>query len=49
MDSLLKNDFPNLETLIHSSIESLKPLAPAYKRGIPVKTRFTLPVIVKTN
>ena len=49
MDSLLKNDFPDLETLLYRSIDSLQPLAPAYKRGIPVKTQFILPVVVQTN
>jgi hypothetical protein len=49
MDTLLQKDFPNLEAWLLQSIDSLKPVAPAYKRGIPVKTQFTLPVIVKTN
>ena len=49
MDSLLKKDFPDLEAWIYRSIDSLKPLTPAYKRGIPVKTQFTLPVVVQTN
>ena len=49
MDTLLQKDFPNLETWILQSIDSLQPVAPAYKRGIPVKTQFRLPVIVQTN
>ena len=49
MDSLLQKEFPDLEMWILQSIDSLKPVAPAYKRGIPVKTQFTLPVIIKTN
>lgn len=49
MDSLLQKEFPNLEKWILQSIDSLQPVAPAYKRGIPVKTQFTLPVIIKTN
>lgn len=49
MDTLLKRDFPELEAWLLRSIDSLKPVAPAYKRGIPVKTQFTLPVIIKTN
>lgn len=49
MDSLLQKDFPDLSEWIVQSIDSLRPVAPAYKRGIPVKTQFTLPVIVKTN
>lgn len=49
MDSLLEKEFPDLEMVILNSIDSLQPIAPAYKRGIPVKTQFTLPVIVQTD
>ena len=49
MDTLLRREFPNLETWILLSIDSIQPVAPAYKRGIPVKTQFTLPVIIQTN
>ena len=49
MDTLLKKEFPDLEKLIFQTIDSLQPQAPAYKRGIPVKTQFILPVIVQTN
>ena len=49
MDTLLQKEFPNLETWLLQSIDSLQPVAPAYKRGIPVKTQFTLPVIIQTN
>ncbi len=49
MDTLLQKEFPDLEMLIFNSVDSLQPVAPAYKRGIPVKTQFTLPVIVQTD
>ena len=49
MDSLLQKEFPNMEKWLLQSIDSLQPVAPAYKRGIPVKTQFTLPVIIRTN
>jgi len=49
MDTLLQQEFPDLETWLVQSIDSLQPIAPAYKRGIPVKTQFTLPVVIKTN
>lgn len=49
MDTVLQKEFPNLEAWILQSIDSLKPVAPAYKRGIPVKTQFILPVIIQTN
>ncbi|WP_026451258.1 hypothetical protein [Aequorivita capsosiphonis] len=49
IDTLLQKEFPHLEQWLMQSIDSLQPVAPAYKRGIPVKTQFTLPVIIKTN
>ncbi|SRX51978.1 hypothetical protein [Aequorivita sp. CIP111184] len=49
MDTVLQKEYPNLEKWILQSIDSLQPIAPAYKRGIPVKTQFTLPVIIQTN
>src|SRR5690606_35910966 len=49
IDSLLQNEFPDLEMWILNSVDSLQPVAPAYKRGNPVKTQFTLPVVIKTN
>lgn len=49
IDTVLQKEFPFLKTWILQSIDSLQPVAPAYKRGIPVKTQFTLPVIVQTN
>lgn len=49
IDTLLQREFPDLKMWIVNSVDSLQPVAPAYKRGIPVNTQFTLPVIVKTN
>ncbi|WP_310994307.1 hypothetical protein [Aequorivita marina] len=49
MDTLLQKEFPHLKQWLLQSVDSLQPVAPAYKRGIPVKTQFTLPVIIKTN
>ena len=45
----IKTEFPLLPRWIEESIDSLHPVAPAYKRGIPVATQFVLPIIVKTN
>ncbi len=49
IDSLLQTQLPKLEGLIYQAIDSLQPIAPAYKRGIPVKTSFTLPIVVVTD
>ncbi|MCF6308457.1 MAG: hypothetical protein L3J09_10935 [Flavobacteriaceae bacterium] len=49
IDSILSNQLPFLEHKIIQGLDSLQPIAPAYKRGIPVKTTFKLPIIIKTN
>lgn len=49
MDSLLQVQLPLLESWIRQSMDSLPQLAPAYKRGIPVETRFGLPIVIKTK
>lgn len=43
---LLKNQIPHLDSLISSGVSSLPQMKPAIKRGIPVSTEFTLPIIV---
>ncbi|MAN58835.1 MAG: hypothetical protein CMC08_03245 [Flavobacteriaceae bacterium] len=48
LDSLVRAEFPLLESWLRKSIDSLQPTAPAYKRGIPVKTEFTLPIVLTT-
>ncbi|MEL6810203.1 MAG: hypothetical protein AAFP76_02590 [Bacteroidota bacterium] len=49
MDSVLRHSLPLLQEWLTTSIDSLPPLEPAYKSGIPVKTKFTLPVVIATN
>ncbi len=49
MDTILQRKLPQLKNYIRSSIDSLQPIAPAYKRGIPVRTTFNLPISIKTN
>jgi len=49
MDSVLRSEFPYLEQWILESVDSVSIVAPAFKRGIPVKTEFTLPIIIKTQ
>lgn len=49
MDTLMQQEFPNLKKQIIKSLDSLQPIAPAYKRGIPVKTQFSLPVVILTE
>lgn len=40
---------PQLDSLMNVSVETLPILEPAYKRGIPVTTSFTLPLEIKTK
>lgn len=49
MDSVIGKEFPLLEEWIREGVDTLYPVAPAYKRGIPVRTEFTLPIIFKTE
>lgn len=49
IDSLAALEFPKLKEWISQRIDSIKLLAPAYKRGVPVKTEFTLPIKLRTN
>ncbi len=49
VDSLLQVELPELKDVIFESIDSIQPIAPAYKRGIPVRTTFKLPILIKTD
>lgn len=49
MDSLLQQEFPHLKDSLKYSMDALQLVAPAYKRGIPVKTQFTVPIVVTTE
>ena len=48
MDTVLLQTVPLLKEWLEQSIDSLPKLSPAYKRGLPVETQFTLPVTIKT-
>ncbi|PKA82592.1 hypothetical protein ATE92_0725 [Ulvibacter sp. MAR_2010_11] len=49
IDSLITQEFPHLKNWMLQCIDSIQLVAPAYKRGIPVKTEFTLPIVIKTK
>ena len=49
VDSTIIKEIPNIEALIHSSLDSLPKVFPAIKRGQQVKTEFELPVIIQAN
>ena len=43
----IKVQIPKLDSLVLSGINSLPLLKPAIKRGMPVTTEFTLPIVVR--
>lgn len=48
-DSVIQLEFPKLLEKITQKIDSITLKAPAYKRGVPVKTNFKLPIIISTE
>ncbi len=44
---IVKQQIPNIDSLLTSGIRNLPQLKPAIKRGIPVSIEFTLPILVK--
>ncbi|HSD13053.1 MAG TPA: hypothetical protein VLB74_00240, partial [Flavobacterium sp.] len=38
-----------IDSILHAKLVDLPKVNPAIKRGIPVKTQFVLPVILKTE
>jgi len=49
MDSILQQEIPSLKDWLTNSIDSLPALEPANKEAIPVATKFTLPVVIKSE
>ena len=43
----IQHQIQNLDSLIKVGIENLPTLKPAIKRGMPVATEFTLPIVVR--
>lgn len=47
---LVKSKIPNLDSVLIASINQLPQLTqPAIKRGIPVNSQFTLPILIRVN
>ncbi|MDT0556352.1 hypothetical protein [Patiriisocius hiemis] len=49
LDSLTATRFPNFKEAVLNAISNLEVDAPAYKRGIPVTTSYTLPIVLQSN
>lgn len=48
-DSLTFSTLPELKQLLFESLYSIPQAAPALKRGVPVNTQFTLPLVIITE
>lgn len=46
---IVSKELPQLDSLITESIKSLPKASPANKRGIPVATKFKLPIIINVT
>jgi hypothetical protein len=44
---IIKNQLPKLDSLLEISIQNLPKILPAIKRGIPVTTKYTLPIRIQ--
>ena len=49
IDSITIVEIPNMEALLHQSLDFLPKIYPAIKRGQQVKTQFTLPISIQIN
>ena len=45
-DDAIDDHMPEFNQLITQGLEDLPPLAPALKRGIPVKAKFRIPIVL---
>ncbi|WP_273565563.1 hypothetical protein [Maribacter halichondriae] len=48
-DRFIDMQMPEFDGIITQSLKGLPPLAPALKRGIPVKTKFRIPIQLNTK
>ena len=49
MDTITRAHLPSLEQWLTSALKNIDPIAPATKKGIPVATIYTLPVVLVTD
>lgn len=45
----IENQIPEFQSIITQSLKGLPPLSPALKRGVPVSSKFRIPIIVNSN
>jgi len=44
---IIKNQLPELDSVLSASIQKIPAIYPAIKRGIPVTTKYTLPIRIQ--
>lgn len=49
IDSIIIHQLPKIKFWIQESIDSLPKIDPATKRGMPVSTKFKMPVMIQTD
>ncbi|MCX2838169.1 hypothetical protein OQ279_08370 [Salinimicrobium sp. MT39] len=49
IDSLVIGQLPEIKSWLSQSVDSLPKIYPATKRGIPVKTTFRMPIVIKAE
>lgn len=45
----IENQIPEFRSIITQSLKGLPPLSPALKRGVPVSSKFRIPIIVNSK
>lgn len=48
-NSAVVKQIPEFSGVVSQSLKGLPPVAPALKRGIPVRTRFRIPLVLRMN
>ncbi len=49
VDSLVTHHLPEIKSWLRESVDSLPTIYPASKRGIPVATKFRMPIVIKAE
>ena len=49
IDSVVIAQLPHIQSWLRQSIDSLPKIYPATKRGIPVATKFLMPIVIKAE
>ncbi len=48
-DTAIDTQMPEFDKMIRQSLQNIPPLAPALKRGMPVKSKFRIPIVLKSE